>query len=772
MVSALGVCPVTAFAQAPRAAVQVPRAAAPEPGGEPPPPVAPATVVRANGRVVVRAIHLSAPLNIDGKLDEAVYRENQPIDGFIQTVPANGKPVSERTEAWVSYDANFIYVSAKLYDSAPPNKWIANELRRDTSQLRQNDMFGVLLDTFHDRRNGYNFYTNPLGGFTDQLITDEGNPNADWNPVWDVHAGRFDGGWTTEMAIPFKSIRYVSGHDQSWGIQLRRSIRRKNEWAHLTALPPANGGPNSVFRISQAATLVGLDLPALSANIQAKPYVSVNDSSDRLARPPVSNDVTAGWGGDVKYGITANLTADVTVRTDFAQVEVDEQQLNLTRFQLQFPEKRDFFLESRGTFDFGRNSTGGGGSGVQLGFGSGGNTNPSVGAPQLFYSRRIGLNNGAVIPIDVGGRLTGKMGRTTVGALNLQTGDVDVSKTPSTNFTVLRVRRDVLRRSVIGAMLTNRSQSLLVPSQSNMAFGLDGTFSFFNNLTTSGYYAQSNTGGRNTDNRSYTGRLDYAPDRYGMRLDYLKVGANYSPEVGFANRTNFSRSFASARFSPRPARSKRVRKYTWEGTFEYLQNGGGFLETRNVTGRFLTEMQNSDLVAVVATDHYEALSRPFTVSPGRTIPRGAYGFKDIVTTYGFGQQRRLSGSLALQTGEFYNGHRTSLTYSSGRFAILKQWSLEPSFTVNRVSLPTGAFSSQVYRSRTDYGFSPRRFISALVQYSSADHVFSSNLRYRWEYQPGGELFLVYTDERDTTAPGYPGLRNRAFVVKLTRLFQF
>ena len=241
----------------------------------------------------------------------------------------------------------------------------------------------------------------------------------------------------------------------------------------------------------------------------------------------------------------------MTVRTDFAQVEVDEQQLNLTRFQLQFPEKRDFFLESRGTFDFGRNSTGGGG-GLQLGFGSGGNSNPSVGAPQLFYSRRIGLNAGTVIPIDVGGRLTGKMGRTTVGALNLQTADEDVSATPSTNFTVLRVRRDVLRRSVVGAMLTNRSQSVLVPGEANLAFGVDGTFSFFNDLTTSGYFAQSNTDGRMTDNRSYTGRFDYAPDRYGVRLDYLKVGANYSPEVGFTNRTNFARSFASARFSPRP----------------------------------------------------------------------------------------------------------------------------------------------------------------------------------------------------------------------------
>jgi len=733
-------------------------------------PQAPATVARANGRVIVRAIHLAEPLTVDGKLDESVYRDNLPVDGFIQTVPANGQPVSEKTEAWVMYDDAYIYICARLYDSAPPDKWIANELRRDTNQLRQNDMFGVMLDTFHDRRNGYNFYTNPIGGFTDQLITDEGNPNADWNPVWKVHEGRFEGGWTTEMAIPFKSIRYVSGPGQVWGIQMRRSIRRKNEWAHLTALPAANGGPNSVFRISQAATLVGLDLPDQSANIQLKPYASTNTTTDLLRRPPVSNDTTLGWGGDLKYGITANLTADVTVRTDFAQVEVDEQQLNLTRFPLQFPEKRDFFLEGRGTFDFGR-AAGAGGIGG-LGFGSGGNSQPSVSAPQLFYSRRIGLNNGRVIPIDVGGRLTGKAGKFSVGALNLQTADEDISKTPQTNFTVLRIRRDILRRSVIGAMVTNRSQSTVVPGASNLAYGVDGNFSFLDDLTMGGYVAQSDTDGRTTDNQSYTARFDYAPDKYGFRADYLKVGANYLPEVGFVNRTNFSRSFASARFSPRPRGSKHVRKYTTEGTFEYLESGAGYLETRNAAARFMVEFQNSDQFSVVTTDRYERLVQPFTVSPGHPIPRGAYSFNDAIVTYGFGQQRRMSGSLALQAGGFYDGTITGLTYSTGRVAILKQWSLEPSFTVNRIELSSGPFTSQVYRARTDYGFSPRRFISALVQYSSADRVFSSNLRYRWEYSPGSELFVVYTDERDTTAAGYPALRNRAFVIKATRLFQF
>ena len=739
--------------------------------GELPIPVAPKTIVRENGKVVVRAIRLTEPLKVDGRLDESVYEQNEPADGFIQTVPANGQPVSERTEAWVMYDDRYIYIAAKLYDSAPPEKWVANELRRDTNQLRQNDMFGVLLDTFHDRRNGYNFYTNPLGGFTDQLVTDEGNPNADWNPVWEVRPGRFDGGWTTEIAIPFKSIRYIAGKNQAWGIQMRRSIRRKNEWAHLTALPAANGGPNSVFRISQAATLVGLDLPQQSANIDVKPYGIVTSTTDRLKNPQVNNDLTGSYGGDIKYGITANLTADVTIKTDFAQVEVDEQQLNLTRFSIQFPEKRDFFLEGRGIFDFGK--AGANSGGATLGFGSGGNSSPSTGSPTFFYSRRIGLEAGRAIPIRAGGRLTGRVGKYTIGALNLETGDEPVAATPATNFTVFRLKRDLFRRSSIGTMITNRDHSTLVKGASNLAYGVDGLFSFFNDLNMGGYVARSDVEGRNTNNTSYQGRLDWAPDRYGVRVDYLKVGQNYSPEVGFTNRSNFQRSFASARFSPRPKRSKRVRKYTSEGTYEYLvTDTTGRLESRAAAGRFLIEKQSSDLISVVATNRYEYLARPFTVAQGVTIPVGGYTFSDLTATYGFGQQRRLSGSLAYQVGHFYNGDINAVSFSTGRFAIRKNWSLEPTFTVNHVSLPAGTFTDAVIVARTDYGFNPRRFVSALVQYSSATHVFSSNFRFRWEYQPGSELFVVYTDERDTTRPGYPDLRNRAFVVKVNRLFRF
>jgi hypothetical protein len=726
---------------------------------DPPPPVPPAVISRgANGRTVVRATRLSEPLRVDGRLDESVYQNVPPISDFIQTVPAEGQPSTERTEAWITFDDNYIYITGKCYDSAPPEEWTANELRRDTGQLRQNDMFGVLLDTFHDRRNGYNFYTNPLGGFADQAITDEGSLNTDWNPVWEVKTGRFDGGWTAELAIPFKSIRYTSGTDQTWGIQLRRSIRRKNEWTHLTFLPASTGGSTSIFRVSRAATLIGLDLPPASKNIELKPYATGNLTSDRLRVPAISNDPDANVGIDAKVGVTANLTADFTVNTDFAQVEVDEQQVNLTRFTLQLPEKRDFFLEGRGIFDFGRGSAVGNP-----------NAGPSAGAPTLFYTRRIGLNGSRVVPIDFGERLTGKVGKFSVGAMNLQTGDDD---TPSTNFTVARIKRDILRRSSIGAMITNRSASLVVPGASNQAFGVDGQFSFWQDLDLGGYWSQSNTEGLASDNTSYNARVDYSADRYGAKVDYLKVGDNFQPEVGFVRRRNFERTFGTLRFSPRTSGRKRVRRYSWEGTFEYLENGAGQLESRQQGARFSAELQNSDVFRVEGARSYELLVRPFTVSRGVTIPVGGYGFSDMTVSYAFGQQRPASGTVELQKGHFYNGDLTAFSVRSARVAVLKQWSVEPSVSINHVELPVGDFTTTVLRTRTDYGFSPRMFASALVQFNSTDRIFSSNLRFRWEYRPGSEMFIVYTDERDTLKPGYPDLKNRAFVVKINRLFRF
>ena len=327
---------------------------------------------------------------MDGVLDEAAY-QTLPISGFIQNIPLEGEPASERTDAWVFYDDDNIYLVCRCWDSAPPEEWIANEMRRDAQGVRENDFFGALFDTFHDRRNGFNFYTNPLAARADQWITDEGAPNRDWNPVWSVRTGRFEGGWTAEMAIPFKSLRYVSGEDQTWGIQMRRGIRRKNEFAHLTFVPASVGGGPAITRVSAAADLVGLDLPQAGKNIEIKPYAISSLTSNLTQDPVVDNDADGDFGLDLKYGVTANITADLTYNTDFAQVEVDERQVNLTRFSLSFPEKREFFLEGQGLFDFGSGRGGpGGGRGGRGGRGGGGGFRGGGSAPTVFYSDELG----------------------------------------------------------------------------------------------------------------------------------------------------------------------------------------------------------------------------------------------------------------------------------------------------------------------------------------------------------------------------------------------
>jgi hypothetical protein len=729
-----------------------------------PAPVPPAVITRdAAGRATVRAIKLSEPLRVDGKLDEPVYESERPFGGLIQVVPKAGAPSTERTDVWVTFDRDHIYVSARCWDSAPPDKWIANEMRRDTNQLRQNDTFGVMFDTFYDRRSGFMFYTNPLGALADYSVVDEGQSNTDWNPVWEVRTGRFNGGWTVEMAIPFKSLRYRSGPAQIWGIQLRRAIRRKNEWTYLTPVPAFLAGPQALNRISAAGTLVGLDLPPASKNLEIKPYAISRLTTDRLRTPPLSNDATANVGVDLKFGVTANLTADFTYNTDFAQVEIDEQQVNLTRFNLFFPEKRDFFLEGRGIFDFGRGGAAGGANPQTA-------TNSDT--PYVFYSRRIGLNRNRVVPIDVGGRLTGKVGKFAVGVMNIQGGDEPVSGTRPTNFTVLRVKRDVLRRSSVGAMFTNRSVST-VAAGSNQAYGVDGALSFFENVSMGAYLARTETPGLRGRDASYQARFEYGGDRYGARAEYLGVGDNFNPEVGFLRRDDFRRSFASLRFSPRPASIKSVRKFTWEGSVEYIVNGAGALETRRQTGRFNTEFENSDQAAVEASTDYELLVKPF-VPPGSRvrIPSGGYRFSQVLATYTFGAQRRASGAFSLQRGQYYDGTITAFGYSGGRVSATRQLSVEPSISINQVDLPGGRFTTKVLRARTDYGFSPRMFATALLQYSSSERSFSSNLRFRWEYRPGSEFFAVYTEERDTLLAGIDALRNRSFVLKINRLLRF
>ena len=744
----------------------------------PPSPVAPAVITREGGQATMRAIRLLAGLEVDGRLDEPVYDAVAPVSDFIQQLPDEGALATEQTDAWVMFDDENFYVAGRCWDSAPPSEWVATEMRRDAFNMLNNDLFGFLIDTFYDRRNALLFYANPLGGFVDQALTNEGNPNRDWNPVWDVKTDRFDGGWTIEMVVPFKSLRYRPARDQVWGIQLRRTVMRKNEWAYLTLIPISAagfGGRGGVFRVSAAGTLVGLEAPPAGNNLEIKPYAiggltpAGAPAADLGAAPERRFEGDGKAGVDLKYGITQNLTADFTLNTDFAQVEVDEQQVNLTRFNLFFPEKREFFLEGRGIFDFARGSFRTARSlrrGSVLGGGD---------APTIFYSRRIGLQGGQAVPILGGGRLTGKIGAFDVGALNIQTGNEGVSGALDTNFTVLRVKRDILRRSSVGGLVTNRSLALSGDG-SNQAYGADATFSFFDSVNLLGYYAKTRTTGATDRDASYQARFDYGADRYGLEVDHLLVEGNFRPEVGFLRRRNFRRTSLSGRYSPRPRTIESVRQFVLEASHDYfLAADTGFLETRQNQVAFQTELENSDQFGVRLSDSYELLQRPFFPSGGHVaIPVGGYGFTDVRLTYALGPQRLLNGRVEVATGGYFDGDITSVDLSRGRIDLLPQLAVEPSMSFNWIDLPGGSLRTDLVRARVNYTFTPRMFFSGLLQYNSANRTLGTNLRLRWEYSPGSELFVVYTEEQDTDPlrpDRYEGFRDRGFVIKLTRLFR-
>ncbi|MBI3493201.1 MAG: carbohydrate binding family 9 domain-containing protein [Acidobacteria bacterium] len=727
------------------------------------PPVQPAVFTRdpSTGRATIQAVRLSAPLHIDGHLDETVYTTVPPISDFIQMEPRAGEAATEKTEVWVFFDQHAVYVAMRAWESRP-DLMVANEMRRDSNNIRMGDCVGFSLDTFHDGRNAYQFEVNPLGARTDGQSANERQYNSDWNPVWDLAVGRFAGGWTVEAAIPFKSLRYRPGTSQVWGFNARRNNKWKNEISFLARVPAAYGIGRGSFAASLFPTLNGIDAPPRSRNIEVKPYVVADLTTDHTAAPAIVNHPDGDVGLDVKYGLTQSLTADLTYNTDFAQVEADEQQVNLTRFSLFFPEKREFFLENQGTFAFGASATTGA-------------SQPSGDTPLLFYSRRIGLNQignqGLAVPILAGGRLTGRAGRFSIGAIDIGTRDAPKAGAEATNFSVLRLRRDILRRSAVGVMATTRSAAQS-GTGSNDAYGVDGTFAFFANLSLNTYWAKTRTPGLTGRDTSYRAQMEYAGDRYGLQLDRLVVGDAFNPEVGYVRRRNIRESFGQVRFSPRPNRIKSVRKFSGIGTYTYVEDSTGSLQTRTADGEFAIELQNSDRFSVGLLGDFERLAQPFAVTPAAKVPVGAYDFAIGRVGYTFGQQRPVSGNLLVERGAFYNGHRTSVGFSRTRVNLSPRFSLEPNVSINWIDLPDGSFATNLVGSRVTYTMTPLMFVSALVQYNSTTRHTSANVRLRWEYRPGSELFVVYNEERETLTQGFSDLQNGALIVKVNRLFRF
>ena len=739
---------------------------APSVGAQSPAAALDEVLSRHDGTATVRAQRTTDAITLDGRVDEPVYTRLPHLTGFLQQEPNEGAPGTEQTEAWVLYDDRNIYISARLHDSQP-NREIVTEMRRDGQGTNDNESFGVVFDTFDDRRNGYVFQVSLAGGLYDGYVTDERDMNRDWNTVWDARTQRTPDGWTVEMAIPFKSLRFPDGaHD--WGINLKRVVKWKNEVQYLTRIP-ASLGRRGINKLSSAGTLVGLETPKSGRTFELKPYGSTGFTTDHPAGGTSQSDAHLSWGADGKVGLTDGLTADVTYNTDFAQVEEDEQQVNLTRFSTVFPEKREFFLEGSGIFSFGglSNQPRGGSNAAMNN-----TTNPIVSdVPVLFFSRRIGLDGGKTVPIDVGGRITGKQGAYSIGVLDIRTGDVASGGIPSTNFGVVRVKRDILRRSAVGFIVTDRSVTPQAAGH-GQSYGVDGVFSFFQNLNINTYLAATDNPGVSGHNTSYRAQVDYNADRYGLQIERLATDRNFSPQVGFMSRTSFIRNTVYTRFSPR-MKGRAVRKWIYDAQLDYITNPSGRLQSRALKGGWRAELQNSDTFAVEGARSFESFDAPYTVSPGVVLPVGTYHFGEVRAFYNFGPQRPVSANVELDHGQFYNGHRTALTMARGRLQLRPQVSLEPGVTVNHVTLPSGNFTSVLATTRGTITVTPRLSASALFQLNTSTKTLNSNIRFRWEYRPGSDLFVVLTDNRDTTASGWlPELRNRAFIVKGTRLFRF
>ncbi|MGH9462674.1 MAG: DUF5916 domain-containing protein, partial [Vicinamibacteria bacterium] len=701
----------------------------------PPPPNAPEVIARDElGRITLRATRLSEPLILDGKLDDPAYAQVKAMAGFIQQEPHDGEPATEATDIWILFDDRNLYVSARCWDSHP-ERMVANEMRRDNAGIFQNENLAVLIDTFYDRRNGFQFQVNPLAALRDQLIGDEGQAlNVDWNTVWDAKTSLFEQGWIMEMAIPFKSLRFKQVGAQVWGFNIRRIVTWKNERSFLAPISSQYGN-QGVYRFSDAATLVGVDVPGSSRNLELKPYAVSSLTTDQNADEPYTNDPDADAGFDVKYGLTQGLIADFTYNTDFAQIEEDQQQVNLTRFNLLFPEKRDFFLEGQSIFNFGGVQTLRGGGGTRPGV-------PQIDlTPIMFFSRRIGITEDGIDPIRVGGRVTGRSGPFRIGALNIQTRGVeDNPLIPATNFSVLRLRRDVFRRSDIGVIATHRNTSVTEGAGSNSLFGVDGNFAFFQNLTVNSYYATTRTplaeGGLvEADDASYLGNLTYSADRYGLILEHLYVGEQFLPEMGFLKRDPLRRNFAQARFSPRPSSIAAIRRLVYQGGFDYITDPNGRLETQQAEAQFQIEFENSDLARVVYTNYYEFLPEEFEISDGVILPVAEYRFQDVLFLYSLGPQSFLPSTTTFRTGSFFDGDRQEITFN-GRVEFSPKFSLEPRAAINWVDLVEGSFTQKLVSARVSYTFTPRMYVSSLIQYNSGSDSVSASVRFRWEYEPG------------------------------------
>ncbi len=710
----------------------------------------------ANGDRVARAVPAGKPVVVDGALDDRAWLSAPVATGFTQAEPHEGEPATERTEVRVLYDADTLYLGVFAHDAHPI---LVNELKKDFDTSSA-DIFEVVFDTFDDGRNGYLFAINAMGAKWDAQTFNEGRDvNSNWDGIWHARTRMQKNGWTAEIAIPFRTLRFTSDDRQTWGINFLRRIRHLNEDSYWSPVPRIF----ELTRTSLEGTLQGLTGVRPGRDLRLKPYVLT--SSTAVAPDPSSGNLQGGV--DAKYGITSGLTWDFTVNTDFSQVEADEQQVNLTRFSLFFPEKRDFFLENSGVFQFGTPNGGGGGGRP----GGGGRTN---GLPDnvLFFSRRIGLSDdGQALPILGGTRLTGHAGAYTIGALNIQ--QRRSGSAPATNFTAVRLRRNVLSNSDVGVMVLNEQPH---GGGFNRLFGTDANFRFFENLNLNGLVAKtaspaSVVGGPGRDVMWRAG-TSYRGDVIDTSFAYTSTGDRFNDELGFIPRVGIARTDFKFGTHLRPsAVSGWLREvYPHYQLMNITRTSGGLFDSRYMDFHLPLTFQDGSFMELGRNTNLEVLTQPFTLNTTRNVvvDPGRYEYDEYFVTGNTSTGRAVSFNGRVGVGTFYDGRKqTYLAGTTVRFSARLNTSL--SVLQNVVRLSHGAFDTTLVTGRVDYSFSTRAFLNALIQYNTDVRQWSSNVRFDLIHHALSDLFLVYNDHRDTI---HGRMLDRSVAAKMTYMMAF
>ncbi len=702
----------------------------------------------AAARPTARSAPASGPIAIDGRLAEPSWEEADPFGNFVQSKPRAGYPATEPTVVRILHDSKHIYVGATCYISDPDHLTITS-LERDYESLNS-DAFGVAFDTFLDRSSSFMFFVNPKGAVRDaQSFDDARIRDLAWDGILEVRTRIDSTAWTVEMAIPLTALRFDPAKDgQVWGANFFRRVRFKDEdsfWAPIDRR-------NKVYTMSKAGTIRGLGQLDAGRNLQLKPYVrAANIAGSRPADEDRGGEYDGGV--DLKYGITSGMVLDLTYRTDFSQVEVDREQVNLTRFSLFFPEQREFFVENSGMFAF------------SDALGREFRTGASARDFTFFHSRRIGLTDGGrPIPIVGGGRLTGRIGGSELGLLNMQTASTE--EAPPENFTAVRFQRKLFGNSSVGGMFLNR-QVTDGGRPYNRGYGVDANIGLFGRMMINSYFAVTDSPGE--EGMGTAGRVSVAwrDQLWNISAFAKRVEDNFNPGMGFVRRKGINHRYGTIGAHPR-LRSSIVQELNPYGEIHYVTNLEDVLETRQGTLGFGVTFVGGGRLTLRADDHFERIFDSFQVSGTATVEPGGYNYRRGSLSYRSSAGRPLHGRVSLSNGGFWDGNRTSAELGM-TWRVNYRLSLNLSANRNQISFPDGDFTADVYGTRVKFTPTTRIAASAFVQYNESTDEMVSNLRFNFIHAPRSDLFLVYTERR---AMQDRAVLDQSVTFKLTKLLAF